>query len=85
MKLEALRKQIDTVDTKILVALKRRILISEKIGKVKKIRHMPIPDKEREDEVLQKATVAAKKLGLTAHFVRTIYSLIIRESKRRQE
>jgi monofunctional chorismate mutase len=53
--IQELRKEIDKIDDEIIDLLKRRLEIARKIGKIKKERHLPVLDKEREKEVLERA------------------------------
>ena len=84
MKLEALRKKIDTYDKKILRILGMRILLSQEIGRVKEARGIPIEDEKREKEILENGEKQAKMLKLDPEFVRKVYKLVLEESKRKQ-
>ncbi len=85
MKLEDLRKKIDTYDKKILRILGMRILLSQEIGRVKETRGIPIEDEKREKEILENGEKQAKMLKLDPEFVRKVYKLLLEESKRKQK
>lgn len=52
--MQDLRKEIDEVDKKILELITRRFEIIREIALYKKKHHLPIEDKEREEEVYKK-------------------------------
>ena len=49
-----LRMEIDEIDEKIISLLKNRMDISEKVGKLKEALHIPVEDKGREEEIIQR-------------------------------
>ncbi len=54
MKLEAFRKEIDTIDDNILELLERRMEIVKHIGKLKAQSNTPIYRPEREQKIIQR-------------------------------
>ena len=59
-----LRQEIDEIDEAILQLLKKRIDVSKRIGKTKKILHLPLRDHDREDEIFLKINETASQIGL---------------------
>ena len=53
--IDRLRREIDGIDREILRLLERRISIAEKIGRIKREYGLPIEDREREAEILDRA------------------------------
>ena len=78
------REAIDKIDEDILLALVRRMKISEQIGIYKKQAHLAIENKEREQELFNALESKASLLGLEKEFVKSIWTKIIAESKRHQ-
>lgn len=85
MKLEVLRKKIDTCDKKIIHLLGMRMLLSAEIGRVKEGHGVPIGNEKREKEILKNGEKQAKMLKLDPEFVKKVYTLVLEESKRKQE
>ncbi|HOE90925.1 MAG TPA: chorismate synthase [Candidatus Cloacimonadota bacterium] len=78
------REAIDKIDEDILLALLRRMKISEAIGEYKKENNITIENKEREKELLAALHEKARILGLNTDLVSELWAKIIAESKRRQ-
>ena len=75
-----LRQEIDEIDEAILQLLKKRIDVSKRIGKTKKILHLPLRDHDREDEIYLTINETASQIGLppqTRAQLKTIYREII--------
>lgn len=53
IELNLLRKKIDEIDDKLLILLKERLVVSKKIGEIKKKNNMPIYDPVREQEIIE--------------------------------
>lgn len=73
--LNGLRKQIDAVDRRIIRDINERLEIVSLIGTEKKCLNLPISDPKREVEVLSK---------VKSEFMKSIFKLLINESKRIQ-
>ncbi|MGQ9641900.1 MAG: chorismate mutase [Candidatus Bathycorpusculaceae bacterium] len=84
-KIALLRKKIDEVDEKILFLLKERDEISQKIGKIKLEKGIPIRDSQREGEKYRYIMERVTELGLNPKAVRNIYRNIIAMSIHSQE
>jgi monofunctional chorismate mutase len=54
MNLDELRKEIETIDLKMMELFIKRMAISLKIGLYKKEHQLPILDQKREDELISK-------------------------------
>lgn len=75
-KLVGWRKQIDTLDEKILVLLAKRMKISSEIGKFKKEQGISILDKKRWEEILESSLKKGKTIGLSKEFIKNFLYLI---------
>ena len=84
-KLEDWRKQIDTLDEKILVLLAKRMNISSKIGRFKKKQKISILDKKRWEEILGTSFKNSETLGLSKEFIQNLLNLIHKYSLEIQE
>lgn len=78
--LENLRKKVDKIDENILRLLEKRVILSKKIGEIKKENNKSFFDKKRRDEVLNQNLIKAEKLGLSKSFIKRLYSLIHQHS-----
>lgn len=74
--LETLRKQINTIDEKILKLLAKRVSIVKKIGYYKKQNNLLALDKKRWNEVLKNALSKAESLNLSKKFIEKLLNLI---------
>ena len=81
--LDELRKNIDAIDTEILVLLNRRAETARKIGKVKLQAGLPMVDRNREVEVIRKI-VRENEGSLADEAAARIYSEIINETRQIQ-
>lgn len=75
------REALDKIDEDILIALKRRLKISELIGAFKKSNQLPVNDLNREQELLENLNKKADQLGLKRSSVQQIWKLLISDSK----
>ena len=50
----ALREKIDTLDEEIIQLLKKRMRISREVGKLKEKLDIPVEDKNRENEIIDR-------------------------------
>ena len=60
--MESYRRQIDFIDNKILFYLRERIILSEKIGKLKKEMNHTIYNENREKEIINKLIIENNKI-----------------------
>ncbi len=77
------RRELDSLDQKLLILLNRRFRISLKIGKIKKRIGMRIYDAEREREILD--TLKRKNKGpLKEKDLKEIFATILQVSRKSQ-
>jgi len=81
MKIEDLRKQIDTVDSQIISLIGSRMNLSRQIGRCKSGQGTGIVDQGREKDVLDKVKQLAQKEGFESEDAASIYRLIIKASR----
>ncbi len=84
-RLKYLRKEIKKVDHKILKLIQIRMMLGEKIGKIKKKNGIPLQDWSIERDVIENAMRYAKDIGVDINFTRTIFAKIIEQSRIQQE
>lgn len=83
--LEDWRKQIDSIDEKILILLAKRMDLSSKIGKFKKEKKISLFDKKRLEEILASNVKKGKTHGLSKDFIESLLHLIHKYSLEIQE
>jgi chorismate mutase len=83
--MEKLRKRIDELDYKLLLLLEKRFALCSDFAQLKKKQRLPVQILQRENEILESRVQIAKKYGLSEVFVRKFFSLILEESRFRQE
>lgn len=74
------RRQIDEIDEQLLSLLSKRMNISRKIGEYKKEHNIPILQRVRYGEILEKGGEIGNKLSLNKEFVSEIVRAIHEES-----
>ncbi|MDE7145606.1 MAG: bifunctional 3-deoxy-7-phosphoheptulonate synthase/chorismate mutase type II, partial [Duncaniella sp.] len=79
-----LRRQIDQLDNELLEVLAKRMNISREIGEYKKNHNMPIVQAGRYGDIMSTRIMAAKQMGMSEDFMRSILSSIHEESVRIQ-
>ena len=79
-----LRKEIDNLDEEIIRLLKKRMRISKEVGKLKEILDMPVEDKMREKEIIDRLNTYAGK-NLSEEQLIRIFTAVFRSSKQVQE
>ena len=80
-KLQDLRQKIDRIDDQILLLLKERIGLMEKIGLIKKQSNLSIRDDRREKEKLKIIEQKAEKLELPVGFISRLWTAIFIQSE----
>lgn len=85
MNLEELRKQIDTLDDKLVEILAERMRLSKQVGEVKKQTNTPFIDPIRFEQLLRRVIEKAKKLHLSEDLILGIYKIIHQHSVQTQE
>ena len=82
--LDMLRREIDELDNELLEILNKRMAISRRIGQYKKEHSMKVVQIGRHDQMMTRRMAAAKEMGMSPDFMRTIMSVIHEESVRQQ-
>lgn len=84
MKLEDFREELDSLDSKMLELYQQRINIVKEIAQVKKESNLPIFDKKREEEIINKSLKNIDDENLKAMYKEFI-ELILKQSKEIQK
>ncbi len=80
--IKELREKIDTADQKLLEALAERWRSVDKLGKIKKQLLLPLEDKEREKEILEKRKLQSTEMGeQDTAFIEELFALIFKKAK----
>lgn len=74
--IDQLRAKIDVIDENILYALGTRMNVSRQIGEYKKENNIAILQTSRWDKVLSKVVEQGKNYGLTANFLKDVFTAI---------
>ena len=84
-KLEKYRTKIDIADNDILEILSKRMIIADKIGKIKKEQNVAVLQSKRWNQILGKMILDGKEKGLSEEFVLKIFKAIHQESINHQK
>lgn len=76
----ALRDKISALDEKLLTLLAERRNLAIKVGKAKLASHRPVRDINRERELLEHLIILGKNYHLDAHYITSLFQLIIEDS-----
>ena len=79
-----LRQQIDDLDEEIIRFLKKRMRISKEVGKLKQELDIPVEDKNRENEIIDRLTQQAGK-NLSEEQLIRIFTAVFKSSKQVQK
>ena len=79
------RKNLDTIDSRMIRLLSRRIRIGKNIGKLKKSKGLKITDRARERDVIHHAKQMTRDTGLDERFVEKLFKDIIKYTKSKQK
>lgn len=79
-----LRRQIDQLDNELLEVLAKRMNISREIGEYKKNHNMPVVQATRYGDIVNTRVIAAKQMGMSEDFMRSVLASIHEESVRIQ-
>ena len=79
-----LRQKIDNLDEEIIKLLKMRMRISKEVGLLKEELHIPIEDKSRETDIIERLTSKAGK-NLTEEQLVRIFTAVFKSSKQVQK
>ncbi|HEU4497513.1 MAG TPA: bifunctional 3-deoxy-7-phosphoheptulonate synthase/chorismate mutase type II [Flavobacterium sp.] len=83
--LSRLRIDIDEYDAMLIEILGKRMLVSDKIGALKKEKNVAVLQIKRWNEVLERMIFAGERNGLSEEFILRIYKAIHQESISHQE
>jgi chorismate mutase len=84
-KLQSSRKEIDSIDKRIILLLSKRVKIAKKLKNIKKKNKMAITDKVREKEVIGNARAIAQQHDLEPEFAEEIFKKVIKYMKEQQK
>ena len=76
------RLKIDKINSQILNLVAKRTKITNKIGKYKKQKNIPIYDPKREKEIHRKMGKLSKQKDLNPKFIKKLFNLIIIQAKK---
>ena len=79
-----LRQQIDDLDEEIIQLLKKRMEVSKEVGKLKAKLDIPVEDKNREDEIIDRLTKQAGR-NLSEEKLIRIFTAVFKSSKQVQK
>ena len=79
-----LRQQIDDLDEEIIQLLKKRMGISKEVGELKEKLDIPVEDKNREDEIIDRLTKQAGS-NLSEEQLIRIFTAVFKSSKQVQK
>lgn len=77
--LKSLRKEIDRIDKGLFTIMKKRFLITNKIGIAKAKNNLPTRDLKREKILYAERLKLGEKIGLSREFTLKLFKLIINE------
>ena len=83
--LEKLRQQINHLDDELLQLLGQRMKIADKIGEFKKNNDITILQTNRWNEILERASARAEKMGLSKEFITKYFDAVHMESINHQK
>ena len=79
-----LRQQIDSLDEEIILLLKKRMGISKEVGELKEELQIPVEDKGREQEIIDRLTQQAGQ-NLSEEQLIRIFTAVFKSSKQVQK
>lgn len=83
--LQALRHDINEIDSELLILLAKRRRISHSVVEYKIQHNKPIRDEQREQALLENLIAYGKSLGLDAYYITSIFQTILEDSVLRQQ
>ena len=79
--LVACRKQIDSLDQRIVELIQQRARVVEEVGNIKREAHLPVTVAAREQQVIERAQELAGEGPLPAEAVGRIYQKLVEEMR----
>ena len=83
--LDSLRRDINEIDSELLILLAKRRRISHSVVEYKITNNKPIRDEAREQELLSQLISYGKSLGLDSYYVNKVFQTIIEDSVLHQQ
>lgn len=83
--LNQLRASIDNMDSILVHTLAERFKLTQQVGKLKALHHMPPADKAREAEQIERLKRLAHETGLDPAFAEKVLAFIVAEVIRHHE
>lgn len=83
--MDKIRKQIQTVDAKMIALIAKRMSLSKKLGEIKKEKKLPIRNKEREKLLFEEWQEIAVIYNVSPTLVQKLWRLILTESIKKQK
>jgi chorismate mutase len=80
-RLEEVRADIGAVDDALVDLLARRLSLAREIGRIKRLRGLPVMDPAREAEVVRRAAAVARERGVDPELVRAVLWRIIDQAR----
>ncbi|NOZ82086.1 MAG: chorismate mutase [Candidatus Micrarchaeota archaeon] len=77
-----LRKKIDEIDSQIVLLLSKRFELGKRIGRIKRSAGLPIQDRSREAEVINRVRTLSTRSGAEPDAIEDIYRVIIKWTKK---
>ena len=71
--LEAVRREIEAIDAKLVDLIAERMQLMRRVGSVKRAAGVPTLDPAREASVIRRASLLARQAGIPDEDVRTIF------------
>ncbi len=85
MTLKEIRELISKLDSELIERLAERRKLSREVIEAKNRENVPLRDERRETELLNELIQKGRKLGLEAHYITSIFQIIIEDSVRLQQ
>ncbi len=79
--LNALREEINSIDTKLFGLIKKRLDVNYKIGVLKKTHNEPVVHENREAEIFNALKTKAETHNINKELITNIWKLLINESQ----
>ena len=83
-RLEALRGQIDAIDTRLVQAIADRLAVAREIGTVKRAAGLPVVNAEREAVVIARFVAKARQRGISEETARAVIQSLITAARAEQ-
>lgn len=77
-----IRQQVTYIDKRIIKFLSDRFKLTSKIQQIKKKLHIPISQKQRENNLIEKYSKFAVKRGLPTSMITKLFSIVFSYSKK---